>query len=87
MGDDWDGYDFGEDAPGVPRGEGVTWGEAAERLRPDATRDLSCPNGCFELEVTAHHEDGGAEDLIEKAVQDEPGPCPSCGADLREDHD
>jgi len=48
----------------------------------DARRDLSCPNGCFELEVTAHHEAGGATDLIDQSVQDEPGPCPSCGAAL-----
>jgi len=82
MADEDTGYDFGDDPPGVPAGEGETWDEAAERLRPDATVDLSCPNGCYELEVTAHHEAGEAGELIDKAVQEEPGPCPNCGAEI-----
>jgi len=76
------GYAFQDDY-GVPRGEGTPPGEATiydgDRR---AREDLSCPNGCFELEVTAHHETGGADQLIDQAVQDEPGPCPSCGASL-----
>lgn len=69
------------DQPGVPRGEGESWAELSERLSPDATADLSCPNGCFELTVTARHAAGGADDLIDRAIVDEPGPCPNCGAE------
>lgn len=43
---------------------------------------LSCPNGCFTLEVSAYHEIGAADDLIDKSVQDNPGPCPKCHADI-----
>lgn len=84
MSDDSDdvGYNF-EGSYGVPKGEGVPPGEAT--IYDGETRakeDLSCPNGCVELEVTAHHEAGGATDLIGSAVQEEPGPCPECGAPL-----
>lgn len=88
MSDPENDYDFGKDAPGVPNGEGTPPGEATmydgdRRVR----EDLSCPNGCFELEVTAHRETGGAGELLDQAVQDEPGPCPNCGADLRGEND
>lgn len=81
------GYDFG-DQTGVPAGEGTPPGEAT--IYDGETRekvDLSCPNGCVELEVTAHRETGGVSDLIDQAIQDEPGPCPNCGADLRGEND
>lgn len=68
---------------GVPTEEGESWGEAAERLRPDATIDLGCPEGHFSLEVSAHH---GAVDAVaflqDEAIQDSPGPCPACGAEI-----
>lgn len=79
---------LGDDPPGVSREEGTPPGEVS--LYDGETRareDLSCPNGCFELEVTAHHEAGGATALIDAAVQDEPGPCPNCGADLQGEAD
>lgn len=83
MTDEETGFDFGDGRPGVPNGEGTPPGEATiydgDRR---AREDLSCPNGCFELEVTAHRETGGVSELIDQAVQDEPGPCPNCGAAL-----
>jgi len=48
---------------------------------PDATRDLSCPNGCFELEVSAPHATRDAEDVLDELTRDD-GTCPDCGAPL-----
>lgn len=81
-----EGSGFGEHMDtdvGVPAEDGESWGEVAERLRPDATIDLSCPNGCYSSEVDCHH---GAVDavafLLDEAIQDDPGPCPACGAPI-----
>ena len=66
---------------GVPSERGESWGEAAERLRPDATIDLSCPNGCYSLKVEGHHGAvDAAEFLKEEAIKDDPGPCSACGS-------
>lgn len=47
----------------------------------DATRDLSCPNGCVDMEATAHDELGNANDLLETTTKDD-AICPGCGAPL-----
>jgi hypothetical protein len=45
--------------------------------------DLSCPEGCFDLEVTGHHAERDDLAFLEDvALQDEPGPCPNCGAEI-----
>lgn len=76
------GYDFG-DRTSVPAGEGTSPTEATiYNGETRAKEDLSCPNGCVDLEVTAHREAGAVSELIDQAVQDEPGPCPACGAPL-----
>lgn len=72
-------YDFGE-RPGIPGGEGMSIEEAA-RKHGRATVDLSCPEGCFELEVRGRHETrDNREFLQDVAITDDPGPCPNCGA-------
>lgn len=51
--------------------------------RDEATVDLSCPEGCFDLEIRGHHDLLDAADyLMELAVQKDPGPCPHCGAEI-----
>lgn len=46
-----------------------------------ATIDVSCPNGCFELEVRGHHAGRDDREYVQDvALRDEPGPCPNCGA-------
>jgi len=45
------------------------------------TVDFSCPNGCFDLEVSGEHASRSDRAFLEDvAIQDEPGPCPNCGA-------
>ena len=46
-----------------------------------ATRDLSCPNGCFELEVSARHETRDFEEMLDEITHDD-GPCPECGTPI-----
>lgn len=46
------------------------------------TIDLSCPNGCFELAVSGHHETVDDREFVEESVADDRGPCPNCGAEL-----
>lgn len=70
----------------TPRGEGETWGEAAERLRPDATVDLSCPAGCFELEIEASHEARDAREFLDEvALPDDLVACPECDETIPRD--
>lgn len=72
-------YDFG-DRSTVPKGEGMSI-EEASRKHGRATVDLSCPEGCFELEVRGRHETRDSREFLEEiAITDDPGPCPHCGA-------
>lgn len=44
------------------------------------TLDLSCPNGCFELEVSGSHAARDDREFLEDvAIRDDRGPCPNCG--------
>mgnify|MGYP006283828341 CR=1 FL=1 len=67
--------------PGVPRDEGESWDDVAERRRPEATIDVFCPNECFEVRFHGSHDlrDAG-EFLQEVAIDPEFGTCPHCGA-------
>jgi len=47
----------------------------------EAIRDLSCPNGCFELEVEVSHATRDPEAVLDEITRDD-GTCPDCGADL-----
>lgn len=47
----------------------------------EATRDLSCPTGCFELEISARHASRDPVDVLEEITRDG-GTCPQCGEDL-----
>lgn len=54
----------------------------------NTTIDLSCPNGCFELEVSGGHASRDDRAFLEDvAISDERGPCPECGDPLERDHD
>jgi hypothetical protein len=44
-----------------------------------ASRDLSCPNGCFDLEVTARYETRDLAAMLDE-IAAEDGACPDCGA-------
>jgi len=47
------------------------------------TVDLSCPNGCFDLEVSGSHAAQDDREFLEDvAIQDKLGPCPNCGAGI-----
>jgi hypothetical protein len=54
----------------------------------EVTRDLSCPNGCFDLEVSATHGLGEteAEDLLDESVRDD-RTCPRCGHEFNGEND
>jgi hypothetical protein len=76
--------DFGDEPPGVPRGEGEPMAEASAFTGETRAKvDLSCPNGCFELTVTAYHEAGEARELLDGAVNPKPARCPDCWAPLK----
>ncbi|ELY22985.1 CxxC motif protein [Natrialba phage PhiCh1] len=48
------------------------------------TIDLSCPSGCFELEVSGSHELRDDREFLEDvAIDDDAGECPDCGSDCR----
>ena len=73
--------------PGVPKEEGTPFGEVADRLRAE-TVDLSCPQGCFELEVSGSHETrDDSEFLADVAIADDFDACPHCGAPIGGDAD
>lgn len=45
------------------------------------TVDLSCPNGCFELDVSGEHACRDDREFLEDvAIADGPAECPECGA-------
>jgi len=47
------------------------------------TLDLSCPNGCFELEVSGGHAMRDDREYLEDvALRDDRVPCPNCGAEI-----
>lgn len=47
------------------------------------TIDLSCPRGCFELEVAGLHASRNDVDFLRGVLTGEPSPCPNCGASIR----
>lgn len=47
------------------------------------TIDLSCPRGCFELEVAGLHASRNDIDSLQDVLTGEPSPCPNCGASIR----
>jgi len=48
------------------------------------TVDLSCPNGCFDLEVSGGHDARDDREFLEDVAIADDGQCPSCGADITE---
>lgn len=51
------------------------------------TVDLSCPNGCFDLEVSGSHAARDDREFLEDvAIADDVDECPNCATDCRGDH-
>jgi len=64
-------------------GNGETWGEAADRISPDAEVDLSCPEGCIELTISASHDARDARKWLDEiATPDDLTECPECGTTI-----